>query len=231
MCGRYSLTKTPNDIAGRLDVTLPAEGVRVRYNVAPGQWVCAFRIGTGQSCEITSMKWGLIPSWSKDPSIANRLINARSESVDTKSSFKAAWKRRRCLIPADGFYEWKKIGRKKQPYRFLLNDESVFAFGGLWETWGASDGSEVDTLTILTTRPNSMVAEIHDRMPVIIEPEHYREWLLAPDGDSLKDLLVPINPTRMRVYAVEPTVNSPSSDTKSSIEPLNAEEIQGELFS
>lgn len=229
MCGRYSLTKTPNDIAGRLKVPLPT-GFQARYNIPPGQWVSAFRVGLAGSPELTALRWGLIPSWAKDPSMGNRLINARSESVDIKPAFKAAWKRRRCLVPADGFFEWKKVNGKKQPYRFTLVDESVFALGGLWETWGSSDGSEVETLAIMTTRPNSLVADFHDRMPVIIWPEHYSTWLLKNEDDSLGDLLEPLDASRMRVYPVESVVNSPLIDEKSCIAPFNDSSVQGDLF-
>jgi len=169
------------------------------------------------------MRWGLIPSWETDPAIGNRLANARSESVLEKPAFRAAMRRRRCLIPADGFYEWKKNGRNKQPYLIGLRDGRLFAFAGLWEAWEGADHSYVESCTILTTTPNELMAPIHDRMPVILPAEAYGPWLdpAVPPAEVLA-WLRPLPADQMTAYPVSTLVNNPRNDRPECVAPLVA---------
>jgi putative SOS response-associated peptidase YedK len=172
--------------------------------------------------ELTFLHWGLIPSWSKDRKIGSRLINARSETVTEKPSFRAAFKRRRCLIPADGFYEWQRQGSRKQPIYIHSHDGAPFALAGLWETWQAADGSVIDSCTILTTEPNELMEPIHNRMPVILEPPDYDTWLHPGDNPNVAlHLLRPYASEKMAAYPVSTLVNNPRNDSPDCIVPLN----------
>lgn len=188
MCGRFTLRSDGNALATLFDLSAPPM-LAPRYNIAPTQPVAIVRMNSQtQQREWTHVLWGLIPSWAKDPSMGARMINARSETVAEKPSFRAAYKRRRCLVPTDGFYEWKKVGKTKQPYHItvtepetveLLNtdNELPFAIAGLWEQWSSADGSMIETCTLLTTEPNDATAVVHNRMPVILAPSDYEFWL------------------------------------------------------
>ncbi len=194
-----------------------------RYNVAPTQPVGIVRYANNIGRpEWTFALWGLIPSWSKDPGIGARLINARAETAPEKPSFRAAFKRRRCLIPADGFYEWKREGRARQPFHFTVAD-GLFAFAGLWETWTGPDGGEIDSCTILTTEANDLVATVHDRMPVILATEDYAEWLATGQDatprelTSLRHLLRPFPAAQMAARPVGKYVNSPHNEGEACI--------------
>jgi len=193
-----------------------------RYNIAPSQPVAVIP-NTGDNV-LSMYKWGLIPSWSKDPAIGDRMINARAETLSEKPSFRNAFRRRRCLILADGFYEWKQIpGMKtKQPVYLRLNPYRPFAFAGLWEIWNAPDGSEVRSCTIITTQPNSLIEPIHNRMPVILPPEVYSQWLAPEDRQpaQLNQLLVPYPSSEMVAFPVSRLVNSPQTDTAELIKPV-----------
>jgi len=197
-----------------------------RYNIAPSQPVAVVRrrpqSGDDQR-QLVLMRWGLIPSWATDPAIGNRLANARSESVLEKPAFRAAMRRRRCLIPADGFYEWKKNGRNKQPYLIGLRDGRLFAFAGLWEAWEGADHSYVESCTILTTTPNELMAPIHDRMPVILPAEAYGPWLdpAVPPAEVLA-WLRPLPADQMTAYPVSTLVNNPRNDRPECVAPLVA---------
>jgi putative SOS response-associated peptidase YedK len=218
MCGRFLLYASPEQLAeifglGELPIVAP------RYNVAPTQPVGIVRVDAATQQRIwTHVIWGLIPSWSKDPSIAARMINARAETVGEKPSFRAAFKRRRCLIPASGFYEWKQSTKGKQPYAITPSDGEVFAFAGLWETWSSPDGGELESCTILTTDPNDLMAEIHNRMPVIIAPDDYREWLSTGVDDTpaklskLAHLFRPFPANLMQAKPVNTYVNNPRNE-------------------
>jgi putative SOS response-associated peptidase YedK len=174
-----------------------------------------------------SVRWGLVPFWAKDVSIGYRMINARSETVLWKPAFREAFATRRCLIPADGFYEWKRLGSLKQPFHFGMKDDSLFAFAGLWDRWNSADATVVESCTILTTTANGLVGDVHDRMPVILHPSHYQAWLAAPPAEapSLIKFLVPFDPDLMRRYQVTRLVNNPQNDTldciKGKEEPCN----------
>lgn len=193
-----------------------------RYNIAPSQPIAV--ITNQNPNQLAYVKWGLVPSWSKDPAIGNKMINARSETAAEKPSFRSAFKRRRCLIPADGFFEWTKQDKKKVPMYIHLENNAVFAFAGLWETWQSPDGSELQTCTILTTEPNELIKPLHHRMAVILEPDTYDTWL-SPDelpADALMPLMTAYPPETMRVYEVSTQVNSPANDNPSIIEPFDA---------
>ena len=190
------------------------------YNVAPTQEVPAVVAGNGGGDRrLEMLRWGLIPSWADDPGIGARMINARSETVAEKPSFRRAFKERRCLIPADGFYEWQKTNGGKQPHYIRMKNGRPFAFAGLWESW-KGDGNEIRSCTILTTNPNDIAGEIHNRMPVILPPEGYEVWL-DPDvreTDQLLSLLAPYPPSDMEAYPVSRRVNSPSNNEPSCVE-------------
>ncbi|MCA8996435.1 MAG: SOS response-associated peptidase [Planctomycetaceae bacterium] len=195
MCGRYTLETSPRQIAEFFEL-LREPPWEPRNNICPTQQVLGIDLDRDGHRQSRLFQWGLIPSWAKDPRLGSKMINARGETVAEKPSFRAAFKRRRCLIPADGFYEWKAVPgqKKKQPYHIHFRDATLMAFAGLWEHWSSSDGSEVESCTIITTEANSQMAFLHDRMPVILEPGDYALWL-DPDSrpDELKRLLHPLN--------------------------------------
>ncbi len=215
MCGRFTLTIDPSDLREAFpDFSIP-EQYSPRYNVAPTQPILAVtNEGTNKA---DFFVWGLIPSWAKDPSIGNRMINARAETLAEKPSFRSAYKYHRCLILADGFYEWQaQPGQKaKLPHFIHLKSGKPFAFAGLWEHWNSPDGSEVRSATIVTTEPNELMSRLHNRMPVILPRNAYAQWLdPAPrQPPSLQELLVPYPAEEMEAYPVSSLVNSPGNDT------------------
>ena len=226
MCGRFTLHASPEQIAAQFDVAEP-EQLADRFNIAPTQPVGIVRLDrTATEREWTHVHWGLIPSWAKDPGMGARMINARGETVAEKPSFRAALKRRRCLVPADGFYEWKRTGSSKQPYHIRLQDQQLFAFAGLWEIWTAPDGTELQSCTVITTEPNELMAQLHDRMPVIVAPEDYEQWLgTGKDADAkeieqIRHLIRPFDARQMEAYPVSTRVNSPMNEGAALIEPL-----------
>ena len=223
MCGRFSLSKSDQDVADLFRVRdVPA--LRSRYNIAPSQPVAAVLVAQGASeRQLRHLAWGLVPSWADDPAIGDRMINARSETAATKPAFRAAFKHRRCLVPADGFYEWRKAGWRKQPHFISLEDRALFAFAGLWEHWESADGSEVDSFAILTTEPNALCAKIHNRMPVILPSDAYDSWLDPDNQDAaaVSAMLGPFPAEQMTAYAVSSHVNDPRHDDPRCMEPLN----------
>ncbi|OQP17535.1 MULTISPECIES: SOS response-associated peptidase [Geobacillus] len=221
MCGRFTLTADSETLQTLFRFRY--QGLLApRFNIAPGQDVLTI-VAEGGERVGKMMRWGLVPFWAKDARIGAKMINARAETVDEKASFRHAFKRRRCLILADGFYEWKKEGTKKVPYRFTLKTGEPFAFAGLWERWKGPSGP-LETCTIMTTRANELIAPIHDRMPVILPPERHDDWLDASFDDSeyLKSLLLPYPSELMRMYEVSPLVNSPKHDVSACIEPVHS---------
>ena len=204
MCGRFTL-RTPSEKVAELFRLLRAPILEPRCNIAPTQPVAAVRNKSDtDNRECVPLVWGLIPSWSKDPRIGSRMINARAETVANKPAFRAAFKRRRCLIPADGFYEWQQVGarKKKQPFWIGLQDERLFAFAGLWECWTGSDGSELESCTIITCEPNELLAPLHNRMPVILPPDDFERWLSPTESPGeLQSLLIPYPPEEMVLSA------------------------------
>lgn len=217
MCGRFTNTKPSKlKIAGVNAADL--EKAKPRYNVAPGQDVLSI-IQTSDEKHALYLHWGLIPSWSKELR-GDGIINARAETLLEKPSFRESFKRRRCLIPTDGFYEWKKAGKTKQPYYFRMKDESVFSFAGIWDSW-KSDGKEIVSCAIITTAPNALLEPIHDRMPVILHSADFDTWLSGETKENdLKDLLRPFPPEYMEGYAVGLDINNPSVDTQQLIKQI-----------
>jgi len=229
MCGRFTLSAPTAQLAQLFN--LPVEPTVVpRYNIAPTQPVGLVRAQPqGEAYEWALALWGLIPSWAKDPSIAASLINARAETVAEKPAFRAAFKRRRCLVPSTGFYEWQRLEKRKQPHYITLSNGDPFAIAGLWETWHAPDGSALDTCTLLTTEANELMQPLHNRMPVIIAPEDYSTWLgngsdaSRHELDQLRHLLRPYPADRMAAMPVSTFVNNARNEGAQCIEPLLAE--------
>jgi len=222
MCGRFTLFEADKVLSKEFGVS-GVPPLSPRYNIAPSQPIAAVRTPhTGAGRELALLRWGLIPSWSKDPAIGNRLINARAETVQEKPSFLNAFRRHRCLIPTNGFYEWQRQERGKQPYFVRMRDERIFAFAGLWDRWESPDDGVIETCAILTTAANAVLAPIHGRMPVILPQAEYARWLdpALKDPDSLSPLLVPFPPEGMLAIPVSPRVNAPSTDDEKCIAPL-----------
>ena len=221
MCGRFTLTDPTQDLA--VQFNLPEiPDMQPRYNIAPTQPVAAVRVAPESAArELTLLHWGLIPFWAKDLKIGSRMINARPETVSEKPAFRAAFRQRRCLVVADGFYEWQKLERGKQPFYIRLHDGKPFAFAGLWESWNAPDGSNILSCTIITTTPNSLLAPIHNRMPVILPPDAYEHWLTPGevDAQATQPLLKPYPADEMHAYAVSRLVNNPANDNPQCILP------------
>lgn len=210
MCGRFTLT-IPQE---QLQLAFPwlsfPFGLSPRYNIAPTQPVAV--VPGSEEPAVKLFRWGLIPFWAKDPKIGNRMINARSETLSDKPSFRDAYRHRRCLVLADGFFEWQKISgqRAKTPFLVRLKSGDPFAFAGLWDRWRSPDGSEVLSCTIITTRPNELVAPIHNRMPVILPPDAYKDWLDPAGQSSIR--LQPYPAAEMTAYPVTTLVNNPAND-------------------
>jgi putative SOS response-associated peptidase YedK len=178
------------------------------------------------------MRWGLIPSWARDPSGAARMINARSETASSKPAFRDSLKSRRCLVPADGFYEWTKTGKGKQPYCFEVNDGQLFAFAGIWDRWKDPNGKAIETCSILTTTPNALTAPVHDRMPVILDPDSYYLWLDPgmKDVAAASELLKPYDASLMRCYPVSTRINRVANDDAECSAPVELAQSQARLF-
>lgn len=220
MCGRMTLYHDESAVVERFSIAEVRESFHQSYNFAPSQQLAVVTLDDGQRV-LETMKWGLVPFWAKDEKIGYKMINARAEGIESKPSFRAAIKRRRCLIPADGFYEWRKDGEKtKTPIHIHLPDSGLFAFAGLWEEWQpkGSDDEPLRTCTIITTSPNEIMKPIHDRMPVILESDDEALWLdtSAPMGEAL-DLLTPFA-GKLETYAVSTSVNSPKNHGAALIE-------------
>jgi putative SOS response-associated peptidase YedK len=217
MCGRFTLRQPVKDIVAAFSIKRPPEWqLAIRYNVAPSQTIPVVRSESGER-ELVQMSWGLIPSWAKDAKIAQ--VNARSETAAEKPMFRSAMKKRRCLIPVDGFYEWKRTGKTKQPFLFHRPDDKPFAFAGLWEHWG-----DADNCAILTTSANGLMAPIHDRMPVILSPNDYDAWLDSSKAPAdVAYLLEPVPDDELVAVAVNPVVNNARNEGPECVEPFDAE--------
>ena len=222
MCGRFTLTVDAHQIREAFPWVTIEEEIQPRYNIAPSQPIAV--VPNDGKNRLDYYVWGLIPSWAKDPSFGSRMINARGETVDQKPSFRAAFRRRRCLIMADGFFEWKKVpGQKtKVPTYIKMKDSRPFAFAGLWENWQAPDGSHILSTTIITTEPNDLLQDIHNRMPVILPQDAYQTWLQPEEIDpgQLKPLFVPYTSKELTAYPVSTLVNNPVNDTMSNVQPI-----------
>lgn len=217
MCGRFTLTASFTEIIQRfeIDAAIQEELYNPNYNVAPSQSVLAV-INDGIHNRLGYLRWGLIPPWSKDLKIGYKMINARSETLTEKPSYRNAFKKKRCLIIADSFYEWKRHEDKtKTPMRIKLKDNDLFAMAGLWETWKSPEGESIHSCSVITTKPNNLVKDIHDRMPVILNPEEEKIWL-DPSLDNttqLSELLRPLPEDLMEAYEVSSLVNSPKNNS------------------
>jgi putative SOS response-associated peptidase YedK len=229
MCGRFTLT-TPMPVLAEFFLFPEAAPQPPRYNIAPTQAVVAVRAAADSGKrELCLFRWGLVPSWADDPAIGNRLINARAETVADKPSFRSAFRQRRCLIPADGYYEWQKRAASKQPFYFRMRDSKPFAFAGLWEHWepatsGPSPrGGEgvIESCTILTTAANDLLRPVHERMPVILAPEDYAQWLdpAVRQPELLQPLLRSFPAEAMTSYPVGLVVNNPRNESPQCVEP------------
>jgi putative SOS response-associated peptidase YedK len=223
MCGRFTLTVDPGKLQEAIPgLIVPKKDIPPRYNIAPSQPVAVLP-NDGQN-RLDFFVWGLIPSWAKDPSVGNRMINARAETLAEKPSFRSAFRRRRCLVFADGFYEWRQEpgSKVKTPFYIRLKSGDPFAFAGLWEIWQAGDGSEIRSCTIITTSPNLLMEDIHNRMPVILPREVYSKWLTPGEVEprNLNHLLEPYPEEEMQAYPVSRMVNSPNNDVAECIQPL-----------
>jgi len=214
MCGRFSLGASAATLTGHFNLqeSLAWPG---RYNLAPSQEVLTVVQPAGAARQLRRMRWGLIPSWAKDPAIGNQLINARAETVATKPAFRGSLRERRCLIVTDGFYEWQAQGRRKQPWFIRMQDGRPFAFAGLWDHWTDPEGRGIESCTIITTTPNALIQRFHHRMPVILASRDHELWLdvRIRDVDRLLPLLAPYPPDEMTAYPVNPLVNNPVNDT------------------
>lgn len=224
MCGRYAVTTVPEAMRA-LFRYLNQPNFPARYNIAPTQPVPIVRIFEGQR-EFALARWGLIPSWVKDPRGFSLLFNARGESAAEKPAFRNAMKRRRCLFPADGFYEWKQDGKTKQPYFVRLKGGGPMAFAGLWESWMGPNGEEVETAAIVTTAASRSIAHIHDRMPVIVPPEAFDFWLDPNvDAEMAAAVIAPAPDGLLESYPVSNAVNRTANDTPDLLEPLREDEM------
>ena len=209
MCGRYSFVMEDALIQERFGIRVRTAIYKARYNCAPTQNLAV--ITNSAPDTLGFFRWGLVPSWAKDLSVGNRLINARAESITEKPSFRNSFRSRRCLVPATGFFEWKRDGAKA-PFNIRLRSGNPFCFAGLWDEWMAPDGTKVSTFTIVTTTPNELMKGIHDRMPVILRPEDESRWIALKPDPALVSLLVPYPADKMEAYPVSKEVNVPSND-------------------
>jgi putative SOS response-associated peptidase YedK len=219
MCGRFALRTPPHLLAKQFQLD-DVPDLQPRYNIAPTQDVAVVRINPGtEKRELSLLRWGLIPFWAEDPKIGYSTINARAETVATKPSFREAFKKRRCLVVADGFYEWQKTDGQKQPYLIHLRDGSPFAFAGLWERWRKGEQA-IESCSIIVTEPNAVLEPIHDRMPVILSPNAYGLWLDpdVEDGTRLQSLLRPYPADEMEAYPISTLVNNPRNDVEQCVE-------------
>lgn len=223
MCGRYTVTVSMEELMMRYFINDTAIiHYAPMYNIAPMEMVPAI-INDGSKNRLGELRWGLLPSWAKEDKNAGKMINARSETVLEKASFKRLIRTRRCIIPADGFYEWQKKDNKKQPMRIMMRDGAIFSMAGLYDIWTSPEGNKISTCTVITTAPNRLMADIHDRMPVILRPEDEEEWLKRTPNESpaLLKLLKPYDDTLMRAYPVTTEVGNVRNKAKTLIEEIS----------
>jgi len=233
MCGRYRLSRRKQLVEEYFDCGPSDDDWSPRYNIAPTQPVPVIRQNPKEPVrELSLMKWGLVPNWAKDASGAARMINARSETVATKPAFRDPLKFRRCLVPADGFYEWSRTEKAKQPYCFEVNDGKLFAFAGIWDRWKNPSGSWVETCSILTTTPNAVTSAVHDRMPVILDPDSYDLWLDPgmTKAQFVTEMLKPYDARLMRRYPVSSRINYVANDDEECSQRVVIAEAQNRMF-
>ena len=221
MCGRFVMKTEPGQLAEFFGLAAGLE-LPARYNIAPTQVVAAV-LPEGGKRVFKLLRWGLIPSWAKDIEIGSRLINARAETVFEKPAFRAAVRRRRCLVPADGFYEWGVVGDRKQPFFICMREKNLFAIAAIWEHWESPDGSQIDSCALLTTEANALMRSFHHRMPVILERGDFERWLdpAVEKKEMLEDLLAPYPAERMTFYPLGRLVDNPRNDLPACMAPLD----------
>lgn len=222
MCGRIALNIKMDDLLDYFQISGPAPALAPRFNIAPSQEVAAVRVEEGER-RLALLRWGLIPHWADDPRIGNKLINARGETVHKLPSFRSAFRKRRCIIPARGFFEWQTQGKEKQPFFIYRQDDAPLALAGLWERWSDErSGQDLESCTIITTEANSLVGRLHNRMPVILEPEDFKLWLPPTESsqETLSSLLRPANEGVLDMYPVSTFVNKPQNEGEECIEPV-----------
>ncbi|KAF4325676.1 hypothetical protein G195_000711 [Phytophthora kernoviae 00238/432] len=222
MCGRFTITDPIEEIMDRYYASI-AEGFEYKpnYNAAPMQFIPTI-IGSKDGNRLGALRWGLVPNWAKDEKIGNKMINARAETLTEKPAFKRLISSKRCIIPCSGFYEWKKDGSVKQPMRILMKDDSIFSLAGLYDTWIDPEGKKVSTCTIITTEPNRLMADIHDRMPVILRPQDEADWLnKESDKESVLRLLSPYEADEMIAYKVDSAVGNVRNNNEELIKEVN----------
>jgi putative SOS response-associated peptidase YedK len=233
MCGRYKLSRRKQLVEEYFDSVSDEPDWSPRFNIAPTQPVPVIRQNPKEPVrQLSVMRWGLIPSWSKDASGGASMINARSETAATKPAFRDALKSRRCMIPADGFYEWRRDGKSKQPYCFEVNEGELFVFAGLWERWRDPSGQWVQSCSILTTTPNAVTQAVHDRMPVILHPDAYDLWLDPgmTNVAAASELLQPFEARLMRSFSVSTRINHVANDDEECSVPVELVQVQARLF-
>ena len=221
MCGRYSLTTAPEAMRRLFGTRGPLANLPPRYNIAPTQDAPVVRPAEdGGGRELVMLRWGLVPSWSRGPDSRYSMFNARAETVADKPAFRAAFRARRCLVPASGFFEWRKLGRAKQPYHIGVEGRAAFALAGLWDRWAGGEGEAIQSFTIIVTEANELIRPLHERMPVIIDPADYGLWLEggAEAADRARALLKPYPAEAMAAYAVSARVNNPRHDDAQCLE-------------
>lgn len=223
MCGRFYLDAPKDQLMAHYALQAVPDDVSPRYNIAPSQDVLAVRALDENERNLAYLHWGLIPSWSKDDHPHYSMINARAETVASKPAYRSAFKHRRCLIPASGFYEWQPQADFKQPYAISMKDDGVFSLAGLWEHWESTDGKVIESCSIVVTEANAVLEPIHDRMPVIIEPKDYTTWLdpSIQDKDKLTSLLHPYSASLMKTHPVSTRMNNPGFDNPKCIVPID----------
>ncbi len=240
MCGRFTLHHSTEEVAGRFGAQKILFPLEARYNIAPSQPVAAI-LRQGDERVLDALKWGLVPFWADDPEIGNRMINARAETLREKPSFKRVLQRKRCLIPADGFYEWSKSGssdkslQTKTPLHIKMRSSELFAFAGLWDEWrpkGDKESTPLRTCTLITSTPNELISHMHHRVAVILNPEFEEAWLDPDldDADELLQMLKPYESEALEMYPVSRRVNAPAFDEESCIAPVKEEDEQSSLF-
>lgn len=220
MCGRYSFAQLSLEVEKRFKIHVDGNTYVARYNSAPGQQLPV--ITNFLPKELSYFYWGLLPPWAKDPKLAFHMINARGESLQEKPAFEDAFREKRCLIPADGFFEWKKQGKQKIPYHIRLRSQEMFAFAGLWEEWKDEEGRVKNTFSIVTTQANQIMKPLHHRMPVILPKELEQEWLENNNEDDLQKMLLPFDTSKMEAFEVSPLVNNAKNEGQKLIEPYSS---------
>jgi len=232
VCGRFTLRAPPEAVAEHFGLAEPPE-LSARYNIAPGQPAATIRANDGGETPVCELRaWGLVPAWAEGPAIGQRMINARAETVAEKPAFRSAFRQRRCLIPADGFYEWASGSKPKQPYHIAREDGALFGFAGLWEAWRSQEGRAVQSFTIVTTRANATLRRVHDRMPVILDPADYASWLDPGPGGALRlrELLAPCPEEWLILQTVGLRVNDPRNDDPECVAPAPPQPSQAALL-